>query len=115
MKSERDAWIKWINANGLTEVGDDPKRHDASTRQRFWREKSTGAPPAVKVAPLTSKRSAPAESEVQEPKQQKKKQKAEAKPPSPEAEALLAEKGELRADPPLLPRKFLPPFCDLHT
>lgn len=43
VKDHRDAWIEWLRREGLSDVGNDPRRHDTATMQSFRRENFTRA------------------------------------------------------------------------
>eukprot|EP01050_Picozoa_sp_SAG11_P020139 SAG11_NODE_3346_length_2508_cov_5.035699_1_plen_166_part_10 len=42
-KTNRTQWIEWLQQAGLTEIGNDPKRHNPATRMRFWTEITASA------------------------------------------------------------------------
>jgi hypothetical protein len=50
IKSNRAAWVDWLAANGLSDVGNDPKRHSAETQQKFYASVKGGGAPVVKKA-----------------------------------------------------------------
>lgn len=43
VKDHRDAWIEWLRREGLSDVGNDPRRHSTATMQSFTRENFTRA------------------------------------------------------------------------
>jgi hypothetical protein len=43
IKTKRSFWLKYLRANNLAEVGNDPSRHSEATRRGFWREQSGAA------------------------------------------------------------------------
>ena len=36
LQANRPEWIEFLNAGGLQEIGNDPKRHTPATRAQFW-------------------------------------------------------------------------------
>ncbi len=43
IKTKRSFWLKYLRANNLAEIGNDPSRHSEDTRRSFWREQSGAA------------------------------------------------------------------------
>ena len=47
IKRDRAAWVDWLKRNGLSDIGNDPKRHDAATHERFYASVKGGAQPVA--------------------------------------------------------------------
>ena len=48
IKADRAAWVAFLLAEGLSDTGNDPKRHDVAVHLKFWATKNGGAVPETK-------------------------------------------------------------------